>query len=88
VPTNAPVIATTAPATNAPTNVPIIVHTPQPPNNATIALSPTSAPAPTNTVAPQSNSDAPIPSGATAEGYFYLGNPDAQVTVIDYSDFL
>lgn len=29
-----------------------------------------------------------IPHGITAEGFPYLGNPDAPITMIDYSDFL
>jgi hypothetical protein len=28
-----------------------------------------------------------VPSGKTAEGYNYLGNPDAPVTIQDFSDF-
>jgi protein-disulfide isomerase len=29
----------------------------------------------------------PLPSGKTTEGFYYKGNPDAPVTVIEYSDF-
>jgi len=29
-----------------------------------------------------------IPQGRTTDGFPFLGNPDAAVTVIDYSDFL
>jgi hypothetical protein len=29
-----------------------------------------------------------IPQGRTADGFPFLGNPDAAVTLIDYSDFL
>jgi len=29
-----------------------------------------------------------LPQGRTADGFPFLGNPDAAVTLIDYSDFL
>ncbi len=29
-----------------------------------------------------------LPHGITAEGFPYLGDPDAPITMIDYSDFL
>lgn len=50
---------------------------------------PTSAPAPA-TAAPTATATAQsgIPSGRTDAGIFYLGQPDAPVTVRDYSDFL
>ena len=31
---------------------------------------------------------ASLPAGVTPEGAFYLGNPDAPVTIDDYSNFL
>ncbi len=31
---------------------------------------------------------ASLPAGVTADGAFYLGSPDAPVTVSDYSNFL
>lgn len=64
---------TAAPTTIAPQVV--TTQTTQPPNNPS-ALSPTAV------------NDSTIPSGITAEGYYFLGNPDAKVTLIDYSDFL
>lgn len=85
--TNAP-----APATNVPTEVPAAVQSTQAPTlvpsgaeGTQPSNNPTTAPAPTN---PTVASDAEIPSGVTAEGYYYLGNPNAKVTLIDYSDFL
>ncbi len=67
-----------APASAA-TNVP----------TATSALLPISAelqPMPTATAAMALFNG--IPHGITAEGFPYLGNPDAPITMIDYSDFL
>ena len=46
----------------------------------------TSAPLPTATDAVALFNG--IPHGITAEGFPYLGNPDAPITMIDYSDFL
>ncbi len=66
-------------ASNAPGNAPI----------ATTAARPISAelqPMPTATAAVALFNG--IPHGITAEGFPYLGNPDAPVTMIDYSDFL
>ncbi|GAB4154524.1 MAG: hypothetical protein Fur0021_21160 [Candidatus Promineifilaceae bacterium] len=54
---------------------------------ATIAAAHTSAPAPA-TAAATATAQSGIPSGRTDAGIFYLGQPDAPVTVRDYSDFL
>jgi hypothetical protein len=40
---------------------------------------------PSPTMEPQK---AAVVSGQTADGAFFLGAPDAPLTVIDYSDFL
>jgi protein-disulfide isomerase len=56
---------------------------------------PTQAPLPTATTAAEpatatpaaTGSDAEMPTGVTAEGYFYRGNPDAPVTMVEWSDF-
>ncbi len=39
-------------------------------------------------VAQLSADDAGVAYGRTDEGVFFLGSPDAPVTIIDYSDFL
>jgi hypothetical protein len=40
------------------------------------------------TAAPVEAMDWLTASGKTEDGYNYLGNPDAPITVTDYSDFL
>jgi hypothetical protein len=66
-------------------------------------IAPTAAPTPAPTVAltqapsaaptaaagqPESPGAAAIPEGLTPEGYHVLGQPDAPVTLVMYSDFL
>ena len=36
----------------------------------------------------QGETPVPLPQGVTAEGYHYLGQPNAPVTIENYSDFL
>ncbi len=67
---------------------------------APIAATPTPTPSPAPTRAPTSTPTTAqaeplttayfpdLPRGRTAEGYHYLGNPDAPVTITVYSDFL
>jgi uncharacterized membrane protein YfcA len=43
--------------------------------------------APTALAASGATEPAAVPSGKTAEGYNYLGSPDAPVTLQDFSDF-
>lgn len=43
---------------------------------------------PTATMLVQATESAGIPAGLTSDNIFYLGNPDAPVTVTDFSDFL
>lgn len=43
---------------------------------------------PTETMLAQATESAGIPAGLTSDNIFYLGNPDAPVTVTDFSDFL
>ena len=85
-------VAQLPPAT--PTNTPAVAaatHTP--------AIEPTQAAAattPPETVAEPATAAAPATEGVdwltvegkTADNLAYLGNPDAPVTIIDYSDFL
>ncbi len=94
----------TLPPTEKPVPSPAVVSsaTPLPPPTATVAKvpSPTATEAvvikeptvaPTDTVAPPSPTPAPdwlSVQGRTADGLPTLGNPDAPVVVIDYSDFL
>ena len=64
----------------------------QPPAPADTAAPPTVTPAPAAPVE-TAPTDAPavsaedIPTGVTAEGYFYRGNPDAPVELVEWSDF-
>ncbi len=90
----------THPPTDAPAPSPTSVPTetlPPPPTKTAIAP-PTSIPTeppptvtPTDTVAPPTPTPAPdwlLVEGRTADGLPTLGNPDAPVVVLDYSDFL
>lgn len=86
---------TAAPTTIAPQVV--TTQTTQPPNNptfppstvaGTVAVVTTQPPNNPSALSPTAVNDSTIPSGITAEGYYFLGNPDAKVTLIDYSDFL
>ncbi len=70
--------ANTSAETNLPTN------TPEP----TLRPIPTDTPAPTNTPEPTPTPDWLRVAGRTAEGLPYLGNPQAPVKLIDYSDFM
>ncbi|MBK8988107.1 MAG: hypothetical protein IPM39_18900 [Chloroflexi bacterium] len=74
LPTHTAVPSTTAPMPEPATAVP------------TEPASPSSQPP---TPGPQLPTPGPqIVAGRTAEGAFFYGNPDAAVTMIDYSDFL
>jgi len=42
---------------------------------------------PTDTPAPTATSEAEVPMGFTEEGAPYRGNPDAPVTLMEYSEF-
>jgi hypothetical protein len=80
--TNPPATATTAPTD---TPAPAAVETPASPPAAppdTPLPAPREAPAPTDTPAVVAT------FGLTEDGLYFRGNPDAAVTVIDYSDFL
>jgi hypothetical protein len=90
--TDAP-LPTLAPTLESPRATPAVI----PPIAVTLttqAAPPTAAPQ--NTQAPTAVAAAPTPKpesknlgqGATPEGFFTLGDANAKVTVIDYSDFL
>ena len=78
MPTPLPTVAPPASSTPLPTVESIAEST-------AIADVATHTPQPTPTSAPE---PLPVISGQIAEGAFFLGAPDAPVTVIDYSDFL
>jgi len=42
---------------------------------------------PTDTPAPTATSEAEVPMGFTEEGAPYRGNPDAPITLVEYSEF-
>jgi len=83
-PTAEPTIPPTVQPTNQPTIEPTSQPTAQPTSPPTIE--PTSPPTAQPTVEPTSQPS--ILAGRTDEGAFFLGSPDAPVTMIDYSDFL
>jgi len=75
--------------TSLPTAIPTKVaatrpFTPPPPT----AVPTAPPPEPTIEPAEEPNPESAVIAGRTAEGAFFLGNPDAPVTMIDYSDFL
>ena len=96
-PTAAPAPATTAPV--PPTSAPTVAQArPTTPPSATQTTAPTAAPAPatraptvgpTATQAqPQASAEVNLQSGRLPGGEWFIGNPNAPVTVVDYSDFL
>jgi protein-disulfide isomerase len=84
IPTDEPQISTPPPAeTEMPT--PAVIQTATEASEQEAPIEPlTITPLPVATEEPA----ALVVSGQTDEGAFFLGNPDAPVTVIDYSDFL
>jgi protein-disulfide isomerase len=85
-------IASAPPSSGAPTSAPAAATAPPNPG----AL--TSAPAAATAAPSLAATDAPVPAspgelaslerGRTPEGYHYLGNPNAPVTILEFSDFL
>ncbi|NCF66687.1 MAG: hypothetical protein GWP61_11980 [Chloroflexi bacterium] len=73
--------ATAESATEVPTSEP----TAQLPPTATAAVLPSLTPPP---LPGEETAAIQVISGQTAEGAYFLGDPNAPVTVIDYSDFL
>jgi hypothetical protein len=73
--------------TDAPTSAPLEENTQEAPTAETAAN-----PDPTAPVEPTVEVEEPTPlqmiSGQTAEGAYFYGDPDAPVTLFDYSDFL
>lgn len=67
---------------------------PAAPTSAPAAATATPSPAASDTPAPAGNEPAPtiervsLERGRTPEGYHYLGNPNAPVTILEFSDFL
>lgn len=58
---------------------------------ATVTAVPTQTPLPLATAPPPpapASVEPRVTSGQTAEGVFFRGDPDAPVTILDYSDFL
>jgi hypothetical protein len=51
-------------------------------------LAPTDTPSPEPTATPTPEPDWTNTVGRTADNLVYLGNPEAPVTLIDYSDFM
>ena len=81
---DAPAMVTAAPTAAPPSATPL--PTDEPVDEPTASAEPaTVTPLPSPTSEPE---PLQIISGQTAEGAFFLGAPDAPVTVIDYSDFL
>jgi protein-disulfide isomerase len=75
-PTSAPAAATAAPDPGAPTSIPAAA-------TAAPSLAATDTPVPASP-----GKLASLERGRTPEGYHYLGNPDAPVTILEFSDFL
>ncbi len=73
------------PATAAPSPTLAQAATFPPP---TVEEEPTSSAEPATPTSPPATPDPQPISGQTADGAFFLGAPDAALTIIDYSDFL
>lgn len=90
---NVPPLPTLAPTLESPRAIPMVTP-PTPVTLATQVAPPTAAPQ--NTNAPTAVAAAPtqkaeskiLTQGTTSDGFFTLGDANAKVTVIDYSDFL
>ena len=78
---------TSAPPPEAPTGAPTSA-----PVEEELQEKPTAGPEPTATIEEVLEVEEPAPlqviSGQTAEGAYFYGDPDAPVTLFDYSDFL
>jgi hypothetical protein len=62
--------------------------TPAPtPKPTATSLPPTNTPAPTATTGGPAVSEGEVPMGFTEEGSPYRGNPNASVTLLEFSDF-
>ncbi|MCW5850031.1 MAG: hypothetical protein KIT87_08095 [Anaerolineae bacterium] len=85
-------LATTAvvPPTTAPTAAQVPVPTAAAATATTAAVPPTTAPtaAPTIQAQAQASAEVNLQSGRLPGGEWFIGNPAAPVTVVDYSDFL
>jgi protein-disulfide isomerase len=78
--TSVPTPAIAADATTAPTEA---TANEDSPDESTDTDNPTDAPDTSDPV----TTDTGIPVGTTVDGFYYLGQPDAPVTVVEYSDF-
>lgn len=86
-PTAAIAIQPTVANAPAPANTPLTEATSESlPTEAVASAEPTAEP--TATMLPQATESAGISAGLTTDNIFYLGNPNAPVTVTDFSDFL
>ena len=84
VPSSAGASAPSAPATAAP----VAAQPTQAQGALTTAPPATAAAPPASQAEPTAAAAGGIPEGVTAEGYHYLGQPNAPATLVMYSDFL
>ncbi len=90
-PTAIPPSPTPAPPEDTPTAIPPTATVAAPSEKPAAETTPTPLPSPTKPPAPTATATAVdwlTVQGRTADGLPTLGNPDAPVQVIDYSDFL
>jgi outer membrane biosynthesis protein TonB len=96
-PTQEVAVATVPPPTAPPTSAeadPTATDTPEPTQEIPSDTPEPATETPTNTPEPATATPEPtetpvaVTFGQTGDGLYFRGNPDASVTVIDYSDFL